>query len=98
MVKNSIVCAEICDSRKTLYKRFDEEKQKTFLDWDYKGLSNSDIYFTEDEAIVLAKSYKGVSHIKNLQVIQPLPNGDWYILDYINDEIKYHLKKAPTIE
>lgn len=96
MVKNSVIRAEFCGAFKTLYRRFDDDKQKTFLDWDYKGLNNPNIYFTEDEAIALAKSYKGISHIKNIQVIQPLHNGDWYILDYINDEIKYHLKKAPT--
>lgn len=98
MDENTIICAECFGVIKTLYKRFDEKKQKTYFDWDYKGLESDDIYFTETEAIEIARSYKAdTRHLKNIQVIQPLVNDEYLIIDYTKDKIEYHLKKAPTV-
>lgn len=97
MEKNSIIYAKVCGLEKTLFRDFlDEDRKEFVLSWDFKGLSNPDIYFTEEEAISLARSYQTSSHINKLQIIQPLPNGQWYVLDYSDNEIKYNLHEAPT--
>lgn len=98
MNENTIVQAKISGSRKMLYKKFDEFKKKYTVDWDYRGTNNPDVYFTENEAIEHAKSCQGISYITDIEVIQPLANDELYILDYKSDEIKYHLKKAPTVK
>lgn len=52
-------------------------------------------YFSEKEAIDIARSCQGLPHIRNVTIVQLLANDEFYVLDYTSDEIKYHLVKRP---
>lgn len=95
MSKNSIVSAEIAGSRKTAYIKFNELSQENELDWDYIGMDNPAVYFSEKEAVDIARSCRAFPHIKNVTIVQPLANDEFYILDYTSDEVKYRREKSP---
>lgn len=95
MGENTIVRAEICGVRKTLYVKYDEDRK--IYEWDFKGLDCAEIFFTEEKAISLAKEFLGQPGIKNIKVIQPLADDNYFEIDFTKDEPEYHLKKnSPT--
>lgn len=95
-MKNCLIRSEYAGNIQTLSRTFDEKEGVFYRDWGFFGIDNPNIYFTEKEAIEIAKSYSGQSSRKNIEVIQPLANNEYYLIDYKSDEIKYFLKKAPT--
>lgn len=97
-MNNCLISSEYAGNRQILSRTFDEKEGVFYWDWGFFGLDNPNIYFTEKEAIEIAKSYLGQSNRKNIQIINPLPNNEYYIIDFKSDEIKYFLRKTLSKE
>lgn len=95
MDKNSIVIANRFGIRVILGIKFNKDSNKFEKVWDLYGLDNDSIYFTEEDAIKFAKYYQSFPSYKDIRVIQPLVNDEYFVVDYSGDEITYQLKKQP---
>lgn len=93
---NCLICGER-DGLKVVWTLcdFDELRNANVYEWTYGYTEKS--WLTEEKAISLAKEFLGQPGIKNIKVIQPLADDNYFEIDFTKDEPEYHLKKnSPT--